>query len=103
MTVLSKILDRKKVLEVAIVSFNFFLVRKYQRILPRPTEAYGQPLSIITTKEGAGSGMTAFKFKLISGAQGEWCRPTQPSMAVYNEPETNVFLQLQNEPIPVNF
>ena len=44
--------------------------------------------------------MCAFKVKLISGAQGEWCHPTQPSMAVYNEPKTNVFLQLQNEPIP---
>ena len=98
MTVLSKRLDRKRVLEIAIGLFNF-LVRKYQRILPRPAEAYGQPLSIITKKEGATSGC-AFKVKLISGAQGEWCHPTQPSMAVYNEPKTNVFLQLQNEPIP---
>lgn len=38
--------------------------------------------------------------KLISGAQGEWCHPIQTSMPVYNQPSTNVFLQLQNKPVP---
>ena len=42
-----------------------------------------------------------FRFKLIvAGAQGEWCGPVQPSDAVYNRRSTNLFLRLQDEPIP---
>jgi hypothetical protein len=42
----------------AINSRNcLILVRKYQRILPRPPESYGQPLSIISKREGAETGI----------------------------------------------
>jgi len=32
------------------------VVREYRRILPRPPEVHGQPLSITQRREGAGSG-----------------------------------------------
>jgi hypothetical protein len=34
------------------------LVRKYQRILPRPSEAHGQPLSIMSKNAATGISMT---------------------------------------------
>src|SRR5262245_41205829 len=36
----------------------------------------------------------------VSEIQGEWCRPATPSMKAYNEPQRNIFIQLQDEPIP---
>jgi hypothetical protein len=36
---------------------------------------------------------------LISGLKGEWFQPTQASMAIYNDPSKNIFLQLQDEPL----
>jgi hypothetical protein len=39
---------------------------------------------------------------LISGSKGEWFQPTEASEAIYNEPAKNIFLRLQEEPIPSN-
>ena len=39
---------------------------------------------------------------LISESKGEWFQPTQASMAIYNESAKNIFLQLQDEPLPSN-
>jgi hypothetical protein len=35
-----------------IVNVNLHEVKKYARILPRPTEVFGQPLSIVSQRTG---------------------------------------------------
>jgi hypothetical protein len=70
------------------------------RILPRPVEAYGQPLTI-ASREQEGGQSTVLQFsKLISETQGEWCGPTKISPSQYNARATNIFLRIRDEPLP---
>jgi hypothetical protein len=76
--------------------FNY-QVTKYVRILPRPAEVQGQPLSIYSQRQGAHS--MIHKIKLTLGLV-EWCQPGEPSRTAYNKRSNNIFLRLQDEPIP---